>query len=196
MPKPTPPNAPELDSDQDLSFTDMMQDVVRIQNDKVERKNPTRRELLRKGIGLDYHREQASKEEERIIDGLSSEAVDIVDSEEELLFASQGVQISTLKRLKKGHIHWEAGIDLHGMTVDTARDEFSQFMRDATRQGLRCVLVVHGKSYSGSGREPVLKSYVNDWLKQLPYVIAFVSAQPQEGGTGALYVLLKQNRAK
>jgi DNA-nicking Smr family endonuclease len=196
MPKTTAPHTPDLDTDEDLSFADMMQDVVRIKSDKVERKNPTRRELLRKGIGLDYHREQASKEDERIIDGLSSEAVDLVDSEEELLFASQGVQISTLKRLKKGHLQWEAGIDLHGMTVDAARDELSQFIRDAIKHQMRCVLVVHGKSYSGAGSEPILKSYVNDWLKQLSNVIAFVSAQPHEGGTGALYVLLRQNRAK
>lgn len=137
-------------------------------------------------------RDNATAEIEQVIDGLSSEAVEIVESEEELLFAIPGVQLRTLKRLRKGHIPWEAGIDLHGMSVDIARDELSHFIRDAHKQQCRCVIVVHGKSFSQSGQAPVLKSYVNDWLRQLHQVAAFCSAQPKDGGTGALYVLLRQ----
>lgn len=127
-----------------------------------------------------------------MIDGLSSEAKDILDSNDELLFAAPGVQFSTLKRLRKGHIHWEAGLDLHGYSVDQARDEVSQFIRDACRQNLRAVLVVHGKAFTQPGQPALLKSCVNDWLRQLNQVLAFCSAQPKDGGTGAVYVLLKR----
>jgi DNA-nicking Smr family endonuclease len=53
-------------------------------------------------------------------------------------------------------------------------------------------MVIHGKAFSQSGQQPVLKSYVNDWLRQLPQVLAFCSAQPKDGGSGALYILIKQ----
>ncbi|RVU30934.1 Smr/MutS family protein [Neptunomonas marina] len=172
------------------NFSDLMADVKPLNHDRVTRSNGP----IRKNRSKALHRDAASEEIEQVIDGLSSEAVEIVESEEELLFAAPGVQIRVMKRLRKGHIPWEAGIDLHGMTIDTARDELSHFIRDAQRNSCRAVLVVHGKAFSQSGQKPILKSYVNDWLRQLPQVLAFCSAQARDGGTGALYVLIKQNR--
>ena len=167
----------------------MMSDVSPIKHDKtVLRTNGP----VRKDKQLAYQRAMAEADTEQVIDGLSSEIVAIVESDEELIFAVSGIQVSVMKRLRKGHIPWEAGIDLHGMTVDTARDELSLFIRDAQRQNMRSVIVIHGKAFSQSGQQPVLKSYVNDWLRQLSHVLAFCSAQPKDGGSGALYVLLKQ----
>jgi DNA-nicking Smr family endonuclease len=178
-------------SDPDISFKDAMGDVSPIKHDKTVLRNngPIRKDKQRA-----YHRAMAQAEVEQVIDGLSSEIVEIVESDEELIFAAPGIQISVMKRLRKGHIPWEAGIDLHGMTVDTARDELSAFIRDSQRQGMRSVMIIHGKAFSQSGQQPVLKSYVNDWLRQLSQVLAFCSAQPKDGGSGALYILLKQNR--
>ena len=182
---------PEQSTDENQTFAEAMQGTTPLKSSaKRQREN----QPLRKKKAFAYHRDMASKEEDRIIDGLSSEAVEIVESEEELLFAAPGVQINLLKRLRKGHIPWEAGLDLHGMTVDTARDELSRFIRDAYYQSQRVVIVVHGKSFTQSGQQPILKSYVNDWLRQLPQVLAFASAQPKDGGTGALYVLLRQSK--
>lgn len=176
----------------DPSFVDLMSDVTPIQHDKVEK---TLSKKLRKRADLAYLRAQAVQEQDTVIDGLSSEVVEIVESDEELIFATSGIQINKLKRLRKGHIPWEAGVDLHGMTVDEARDELSKFIRDSTFEGMRSVIVVHGKAYSQAGKQPVLKSYVNDWLRQLPQVLAFASAQARDGGTGALYVLLRQSKS-
>jgi len=39
---------------------------------------------------------------------------------------------------------------------------------------------------------PVLKIKVNSWLRQKAQVLAFCSARPQDGDTGAVYVLLKK----
>ncbi|WP_028470934.1 Smr/MutS family protein [Neptunomonas japonica] len=178
-------------TDPEISFSEVMGDVSPIKHDKtVLRTNgPIRKDKQRA-----YHRAMAQAETEQVIDGLSSEVVEIVESDEELIFAAPGIQISAMKRLRKGHTPWEAGIDLHGMTVDTARDELSAFIRDSQRQSMRSVMVIHGKAFSQSGQQPVLKSYVNDWLRQLSQVLAFCSAQPKDGGSGALYILLKQNR--
>ena len=58
--------------------------------------------------------------------------------------------------------------------------------------GKRCVRIVHGKGLSSEGKLPVLKVKVNSWLRQKDDVLAFCSARPQDGGTGAVYVLLKK----
>lgn len=174
--------------DSEFSFTEAMQDVTRHRHDKADLKKTT------SSINSAYRRGAALQEEDKVIDGLSDEAVDLVDSEEELLFANPGVQLRLLKRLKQGHVPWQEGIDLHGYTVDQARDMLSRFIRDASRNNLRCVLVVHGKAHSQSGQTAMLKSYVNEWLKRLDGVLAFCSSQAKDGGNGALYVLLKRSR--
>ncbi|GGO75903.1 hypothetical protein GCM10011348_01820 [Marinobacterium nitratireducens] len=172
------------------SFEDLMQGVERHHHDRAD----TARVASPDPDSLALRRAAATEEPERVIDGLSSEAVDIVESGEELLFAAPGIQLRLMKRLRQGHLPWEQGLDLHGMTVEQARDELSTFIRDALRNRARVVLVVHGKAYSQAGRQPLLKSHVNDWLRRLDGVLAFCSAQPRDGGTGALYVLLKQRK--
>ncbi|MFT6914457.1 MAG: DNA-nicking Smr family endonuclease [Motiliproteus sp.] len=141
-----------------------------------------------------YRREAAQQQSQTFRDGLSDEIRQLVDSEEALLYASNGVQLNTVKKLKQGHTPWQEYLDLHGRTVDQARDDLSRFMRDARFSQARCVLVVHGKAFRADSTPPVIKSYVNDWLRQFPEVLAFVSAQPRDGGTGAVYVLLKQQK--
>jgi len=180
---------PPRDED-DLDFAAEMKGVTRHQHDRANLGN---RRANQQAAAA--RRVAAVKEQDRVIDGLSNEAVELVDSEEELIFAGPGVQLGRLKKLKQGHIAWDAGLDLHGYSVNEARDELSQFIRDAIRSRSRCVLVVHGKAFSGdSGNDALIKSYVNDWLRQLDGVTAFCSAQPRDGGAGALYVLLKQSR--
>ena len=83
---------------------------------------------------------------------------------------------------------------MHGMSVDEARDHLVEFIEDCRRHHLRTVLVIHGKGFRSSGTRPVLKSMVNNWLRQHQAVMAFCSAQPADGGSGALYVLLKSAR--
>ncbi len=183
----------QTDLNDDLDFGDAMRGVTPIKQDRHHNLYSTPAKLkARLDSASSYRRQAASREIEQVIDGLSSEAKDILDSNDELLFAAPGVQFSTLKRLRKGHIHWEAGLDLHGYSVDQARDEVSLFIRDACRRNLRSVLVVHGKAYTQPGQPALLKSCVNDWLRQLNQVLAFCSAQPKDGGTGAVYVLLKR----
>ncbi|SIQ08297.1 Smr/MutS family protein [Marinobacterium stanieri] len=183
----------DQDHDDDLDFGDAMQGVTPLKHDRHHDLGQAPARIKpRQDNASHYRRQAAEREVERVIDGLSSEAKDILDSNDELLFAAPGVQFATLKRLRKGHIPWEGGLDLHGYSVDQARDELSLFIRDACRQNLRAVLVVHGKAYTQPGQPALLKSCVNDWLRQLNNVLAFCSAQPRDGGTGAVYVLLKR----
>jgi len=181
---------PDLSPDDDISFSDAMQGITRHKHDRAD----VRKSSPKKDISRDYKRLQAVREDDKVIDGLSSEAVGLVESSEELLFAAPGVQLRLIKRLKQGHIPWDAGLDLHGYTIEQARDEVSRFLRDAHKQNMRSVILVHGKSHTQSGKSPLIKSYVNEWLRRFPGVLAFCSAQPKDGGTGAVYVLLKRDR--
>lgn len=122
--------------------------------------------------------------------------VEAVRPSEFLEFHVVDLPYRTHLQLKRGHIPWEAGLDLHGYTLDEARTELESFLVDAKAQRARCVMVVHGKSRSmadsGVTAYPVLKSHVNAWLREWPSVLAFCSAREHDGGTGAVYVLLKR----
>jgi DNA-nicking Smr family endonuclease len=108
-----------------------------------------------------------------------------------LSFRRPGVRDRTLRQLKRGSFAIEAEVDLHGQSQSSARDELARFLDDCRRAGRRCVRIIHGKGYRSGARGPILKSAVNDWLRRDMDVMAFVSARPIDGGTGAVYVLLR-----
>jgi DNA-nicking Smr family endonuclease len=87
----------------------------------------------------------------------------------------------------------ELELDLHGLTVSYAREMLLEFLRACRQRRVRCVQIVHGKGKS-SDRQPILKHKLNLWLRQWEDVLAFCSARPRDGGTGAVYVLLRQAR--
>ncbi len=180
------------ENDENFDFAHAMQGVTQHSHDKVDLKKTPKRLKAADDETSRYKRQVAAQDQEELVDGLSSELVKLVESEDELVFATPGVQLGMMKRLKQGHIPWEAGLDLHGFSLDDARSELSGFIRDCSQKHYRCAIIIHGKAYSGEGKQPLMKSYVNDWLRQISSVIAFCSAQPKDGGTGALYVLLKR----
>jgi DNA-nicking Smr family endonuclease len=108
-----------------------------------------------------------------------------------LSFRRPGVRDQTLRHLKRGRFPVEDQLDLHGLSQAAARDYLAEFIAASRREGLRCVRVVHGKGYRSGARGPVLKIAVNTWLKRHTDVLAFTSARVIDGGTGAVYVLLR-----
>lgn len=120
--------------------------------------------------------------------------VEPVSPGQSLLFFLPDLPPRVISKLKKGEYEWQAGLDLHGYTLEEARQELENFIHDAIAEKMRSVLIVHGKAWGGLADYPVIKSHVNAWLREMPEVIAFSSAQPADGGTGALYVLLKKGR--
>jgi DNA-nicking Smr family endonuclease len=115
----------------------------------------------------------------------------LLDTDEALSFARNGIGPDTLKKLRRGHWVIQAQLDLHGMRRDEAREALAEFLRGATRRGLRCVRIIHGKGLGSVNKEPVLKHKVRNWLVQKEEVIAFCQAKAADGGSGALVVLLK-----
>ncbi|MFA5679147.1 MAG: Smr/MutS family protein [Pseudomonas sp.] len=144
-------------------------------------------------VQLQNRRERASQSQQSTrVDGLSDQFVIDVQPEEELAWAANGVQEGQLRRLKAGQIPFDGSIDLHGLSVNRARELMWEFISEATRIEVRCVRITHGKAQRKDGRKPILKSHVNTWLRQHPKVLAFTSCVPRHGGTGSVYVLLRR----
>lgn len=106
-------------------------------------------------------------------------------------FLRAGHGPDVLKKLKSGKWPVQASLDLHGSTLEDARERLDRFLHACLTHSLRCVLVVHGKGYGSDEGEPVLKAAVRRWLAQLSDVIAYAESDPAHGGSGALQVLLK-----
>jgi len=120
----------------------------------------------------------------------------IPDCGEFLEFKRPGIQNSKLKLIRNGRLPIENHLDLHGHTREAARTELLQFIMQSQLQGFNLVCIVHGKGYHSEDGHPVLKAMVNKWLQNIPQVLAFVSAQAKDGGSGAVYVLLKHQHVE
>ena len=153
--------------------------------------------LVKERLSEDQQRErrQAAAREESVVNPLIDEGVAPLDAWYVLEFKRPGIQNGVYRKLRLGHYQVDARLDLHRLLVKQAKEEVFSFIAEAERLGLRTVLIVHGKGQSKAKGEQtaVLKGYVNHWLKELDAVQAFHSAQPQHGGTGAVYALLRKN---
>jgi DNA-nicking Smr family endonuclease len=115
-------------------------------------------------------------------------------SGEALSFHRPQIQASVLKKLRRGEYRVEREVDLHGLTVAEAKQALREFLVQALEQRVRCVRIVHGKGLRSGPRGPVLKAAADAVLRRTGAVLAYVSARPADGGTGALYVLLEARR--
>ncbi|WP_412757183.1 Smr/MutS family protein [Legionella bozemanae] len=126
---------------------------------------------------------------------LSDMIVDTVFSETILSYAHPSLSKQQFKALKQGKIPWEARLDLHGLKSEKARDILCQFIQTQAESSKKCLLIIHGKG-GYLGAPPVIKNLLNRWLPQLDEILAFHSALPKDGGSGAVYVLLKRKKDK
>ncbi len=114
-----------------------------------------------------------------------------LESGEELLYLREGQSPVVLSKLRRGHWVVQANLDLHGMISDEARAMVSTFLAECKKRGIRCVRIVHGKGLGSRNKEPILKNKVRHWLIQKDEVIAYAQARANDGGSGAVIVLLK-----
>ncbi|PHS70282.1 MAG: DNA mismatch repair protein MutS [Methylophaga sp.] len=115
-----------------------------------------------------------------------------VGSEETLHFRRSGIQKKLFSRLRNGHLHIEAELDLHGMTIPIAHDALAKFLHECHGYNIRCARIIHGKGWGSKQHKPVLKTKLNSWLQQDQNILAFCSAPIEDGGTGAVYILLRR----
>ena len=162
------------------------------------KREPRERLVKTEAIDVNQRRQAATQLDARSDNYLSDDGVPPLDAWYVLEFKRPGIQNGVYRKLRLGHYDIEARLDLHRFTVAEARTEIWSFFKQARRLGLRTLLITHGKGFgnkekSGSG---VLKGFVNRWLRDVEDVQAFHSAQPQHGGTGSVYVLLRKSEDK
>jgi len=113
---------------------------------------------------------------------------------EEVSYRRPSLPERTFRQLRRGRFRIEDETDLHGLTAVQAQMQLRVFIVESAARGLGCVRVIHGKGLRSGPRGPVLKTYVQRWLARWEEVLAFVSARARDGGSGAVYVLLRHRR--
>ncbi|ADO72828.1 Smr/MutS family protein [Stigmatella aurantiaca] len=120
---------------------------------------------------------------------------DLSDSNEFIEGTSPGMDRNLMRALRRGDFPPQGQLDLHGMTQAEAKEAVERFLTSSQRAKKRCVLIVHGRGLHSHDQIPVLKEQLKGWLSQKRVgksVLAFSTARPQDGGTGAVYVLLRR----
>lgn len=116
---------------------------------------------------------------------------DTLECGDTLLYRAAGVQDAVVRRLRRGSYRVGADVDLHGLNRNAAQLAVNEFLAACQDRGVRCVRIVHGKGNGSPNTGPVIKALLDGWLRRRSDVIAFCSARPADGGTGAVYVLLR-----
>lgn len=171
------------DSDTAL-FREAVGCVRAINNDRVEERARAAEPRVRR----------ADQDDRSVMDSLLGELSesDLLETGEHLSYTQPGVQRSVLRKLKSGKYSIQSEIDLHGLTVNEARLELADFLIEAQQRRHLCIRVIHGKGRKNASQSPRLKPAVSQWLQRNSRVLAFCSARIHDGGTGAVYVLLKK----
>lgn len=178
---------PEL-SDADVAlFRNAVKRVTLLRQDKATMARKRAKPVPRQGL-LD---------DQQVLDNMLSGDYDPAEIEtgEELLYSRTGLQHGVLRKLRRGQIRIERELDLHGMTVAEARPALARFLAVCQNGRVRCVRIVHGKGHRSPHKRPVLKGKLDAWLRARDEVLAYCSAPRHDGGTGAVYVLLKRHAA-
>lgn len=110
-------------------------------------------------------------------------------------FLRTGLSRTVLRDLRRGRWSIQNHTDLHGLNRHEAHEEVSRFLAESISAGKRCIRIVHGRGYGSPGREGVLRPLVKNWLSRRKDVLAFCHAPSCDGGEGALWVLLKADKA-
>jgi DNA-nicking Smr family endonuclease len=124
---------------------------------------------------------------------------DLTETDEYVEGARVGLDPRLLSRLRRGEFAVQDHIDLHGMIQPDAKHALQQFVIKSVGKGMRTVLVVHGRGLGSPGGRPVLKHAAAQWLSHGEigaHVHAFATAKAQDGGAGAMYVLLRRDRRR
>lgn len=172
------------------AFLDAMQDVKPIAaNDKVVHQSGHTETLAQR-----LKRQAVEKATSQNPNFLSIEKVDPVEPDAFLEFKKPGVQEGVYKKLRLGKYHIDDVLNIQRMKLEQAREQMFDRLTQAHNRGVRTLLVQHGTGIHSKPFPAFLKSYVNQWLRQLPQVLAFHTAQRAHGGLAATYVLLQKNQ--
>ena len=119
--------------------------------------------------------------------------LELVPLAEPLAFQRDGVQQGVIDKLRSGKYSRQASLNLLRQPVEQCRQMLFAFIRQAGREGLRNLVIVHGKGREDNSHPNVVRSYLARWLAEFDDVQAFCVALPHQGGSGACYVALRKS---
>jgi DNA-nicking Smr family endonuclease len=125
---------------------------------------------------------------------LSVEKVEPVDPYDHISFRQDGVQHGVFKNLRLGKYKIDFVLNLQQYKFEQARTAIFTQIRNSHEEGDRTLLIKHGLGLRSQPFPALLKSYLHQWLQQMPEVIAYHTAQPNHGGNSAVYALIKKNQ--
>lgn len=171
------------DEDLDL-FRESVGEVKRIVDDRADTGKPPPSPVP----------QQLQQDEQRVRDEMLANQYDPdhLNLADEISFQRPGIQHNVIRKLRRGQYSVGSELDLHGMTSREARLALVEFLDAARKAHQHCVRIIHGKGLRSTNKGPVLKPKVAKWLTQFDDVLAYCTARPADGGTGAIYVLLKK----
>lgn len=144
------------------------------------------------GQRLSTRPRQREADDREVMRELLEEPSELFESGDTLSYRADGIQDSVYRKLRRGQYRLEKELDLHGLNRDRARAAVTNFLAYCQDQDLRCVRIIHGKGNGSPNSGPVIKSLLDGWLRKRRDVLAFCSARQVDGGTGAVYVLLRR----
>lgn len=117
-------------------------------------------------------------------------AQDDLEAGDALFYRRDEVPARVMQRLRRGLYATQDELDLHHNDAQSAETLLRAFLQHARQSGFGCVRIIHGKGLNSDSAIPVLKNLVDRVLRHRADVLAFHSAPPAQGGTGAVLVLL------
>lgn len=168
-------------------FVNAMREVREI---KEFRNIPVRRRKETALSGIISSDKEAIKTLKEIITG--KRPIHLPDTQEYVEWVNRDYRGVNIRNLHEGKFSVQDCLDLHDMSVEEAKNEVENFLKDSLIKGLRCIKIIHGRGLR-SPKGPVLKNSLVKWLsgRYRKLIIAFVTARQCDGGLGALYVLLR-----
>lgn len=146
----------------------------------------------RRPVSISEREREVLAELDRVVSGEAP--FELARSEEPVEGKVPGLDPRVMQRLRRGEFTVQDELDLHGTSVEAARQRVERFVLESQARGLRCVRIVHGRGRNSPSGVPVLKQSLPRWLSRGPArraVLAFTAAAPRHGGPGASYLLLR-----
>lgn len=181
----------ELPSDDDDDFLAQAMEGVRVI------RKPDNRIRVKRGKDAAPSRET---EEERLLKSVLADRniINVTNLPEYMEGYAEGVSPLVMEKLRNGEFSVQQVVDLHGLSIESARETFEYLLGDAVRKNLNCIKVIHGRGLK-SKRDPIIKDYLKTWIVRAmhrKWITAFSNAVMPEGGPGATYILLRNKPKK
>jgi DNA-nicking Smr family endonuclease len=139
-------------------------------------------------------------EEDRLLQSVFTDGnfINVTNLPEYMEGYAEGVSPLVMEKLRNGEFSVQQVVDLHGLSIESARETFEYFLGEAIRNNLKCIKVIHGRGLK-SKREPIIKDHLKTWILRAmhrKWITAFSNAIMPDGGPGATYILLRNRPDK